>query len=320
MRLASAVALLFAIAAPLAALDAPGQEFRFGRSRAGLPVLAAELGGETLRFVLDTGTSRSMIAASVAERLRLPARARFPVAAAAGPERMALCAGPLAVRVGGLALAIDCLGWVPEERLLAGAEEVDGLLGADALAAVDLWIDPRRNRIRLAPPGTLAPWVEGERLPVELVELRPAIAVALPGLGRGAERARLVIDSGADRTLLFGALARRAARAPGAAAAAGRLTTAAGSVGLALLPLGPMRAGGSRFDLGTAGILPAIADRHEDGLLPLAALGPVLFDLAGGFVLLDARLRSTPDRESARGGLEPAGAAPDAQAPPPSAL
>ena len=292
MRPAAAV-LLLSISAPLPALEPPGQALRLERSRGGLAVVAAELGGETLRLALDTGTSRSMIAGGVAARLGLAARARFAVVTAAGPERTALCAGPLAVRVAGVALAVDCLGWIPAEPLLAGAEDVDGLLGADALSGVDLWIDLGRGRARVAPAGALAPWIEGERLPLQLIERRPAVTIALPELGRGAP-ARLVLDSGADRTLLFGELARRAARSLGGPGLPGRLSTAAGGAALDTVALGEVRAGAARIDGGHAGLLPAVLDRGEDGLLPLAALGPVLLDLAGGSLVVGARLRARP--------------------------
>lgn len=299
MRPAAAV-LLLSISAPLPALEPPGQALRLERSRGGLAVVAAELGGETLRLALDTGTSRSMIAGGVAARLGLAARARFAVVTAAGPERTALCAGPLALRVAGVALTVDCLGWIPAEPLLAGAEDVDGLLGADALSGVDLWIDLGRGRARVAPAGTLAAWFDGEPLPLEAVERRPALAVSLPELAPGGARARFVLDSGADRALLFGDLARQAARALPAQGRAGRLATAAGSVGFSAVPLGALRAGRARFEPGSAGLLPAVVDRAEDGLLPLAALGPVLLDPAGGRLVLGARPRAAPAAELPR--------------------
>lgn len=313
------VSLLLAIPAHLSALEPPGTALRLERSRGGLPVVVAAVGGETLRFALDTGTSRSMIAASVAERLRLAPRAKYQLVTAAGAPRTALCAGPVEARIGGATLALDCLGWVPEERLLAGAEDVDGLLGADALASVDLWIDASRGRARIAPQGTLGDWVEGERLAVERVERRPAIRVTLRSLGRRGEPVQLVIDSGADRILLFGELARRTGSALRAEARPGTLATATATARVATVPLGDLGAGRMRLDAGWAGLLPGVVDRVEHGLLPLARLGPVLLDLGGGLLVARAKLRTAPapaalagfqvPAESQRGGILVAGVA-----------
>lgn len=42
----------------------------------------------------------------------------------------------------------------------------------------------------------------------------------------------------------------------------------------------------------SAGLLPDVIDRREDGLLPLAALGPVLLDLSNRLVIAWARPRA----------------------------
>lgn len=308
MRLGPALALwLLAIPSTLGALEPPGAALRLGRSRDGLPLLAVDLGGETLRAVLDTGTTRSMIAAVAAERLGLVARARFEIATATGPARTAHCAGPIAAQVAGLAITIDCLGWVPGEARLAGATDADLLLGSDALGSLALWLALERGRARLARPGALAPWVRGERLALEPIERRPAVAVELEGLGE--EPLRLVLDSGADAPLLFGDAARRLGGRPRAPARRGRLVTAAGEAVREALDLGSLRLGAARVVAGWGLLLPEVTTRQEDGLLPLALLGPVLLDVASGVVVVGARMRSRPEGGAAEGilaALDPA--------------
>jgi len=297
MRLGPALAAcLLAIPSTLSALEPPGQAVRIERSRDGLPVVAVELGGETLRAVIDTGTTRSMIAGAAAERLGLVVRARFEVATAAGPVRQALCAGPLPVRIEGVELAIDCLGWVPGEARLAGAPDVDLLLGADALASVALWLDLDAGRARLAPPGALTPWMRGERLGLERLERRPAVEVTLSG-----STFRLVLDSGANAPLLFGSAALRFGAAYRGERRSARLETAAGSVTREAFEAGNLRLGGMRARAGWGLLLPEVADRQEDGLLPLSVLGPVLLDLSSNLVVVGARLRSRPDAPAAVG-------------------
>lgn len=300
MRLGPALAAsLLVMPSALSALEPPGQALRLDRSRDGLPVVAVELGGESFSAVLDTGTTRSMIAAAAAERLALAPSARFEIVTATGPVRHAQCAGPLGVRIGGVTLAIDCLGWVAAEARLAGAPDVDLLLGADALASAALWLDLERGRARIAPAGALTDWVRGERLALERIERRPAVVAALPGLG-GAPL-RLVLDSGADAPLLFGGSAQRVGLTARGERRRAQLATAAGRATREALALGRLRLGSSRVEAGWGLLLPEVADRREDGLLPLAALGPVLLDLSSNLLVLDARLRSRPEGSLASG-------------------
>jgi hypothetical protein len=285
--------LPFAMASAALALEPPGTALPFDRSAGGLPVVTVVLAGQPFRFGIDTGTSRSMIAAALAERLGLPVAARFPIVTPDGGERLGLCSGPLRMDLAGIDLFLDCLGWVPGERALAGAPDLDGLLAADALGAIDLWIEPRRGRARVARAGELGVWVDGVPLAVERIEGRPAIGVRLSG-GDAAPEERLVVDSGSDATLLFGEAARRAADRHRSRLVGARLETAAGSVETVAAPLGRARAGGRAIDPGWALLLEGRRDRTEAGLLPLAALGPTLFELANGRLVAGARLRDRP--------------------------
>jgi predicted aspartyl protease len=294
MRCALASITTFVVASSrLAALDLPGQALDLQRSRGGLPIVIVQAGAETLRFAIDTGTSRSMVSADIAARLRLLPREAFRLASAGGKSHTALCATPPELRLGGVRLAIACLGWVPRERRLAGAEDVDGLLGADALAGVDLWLDDRRDRARLAPAGSLTPWVTGVLIPLEPVGQRPVIRLELPALGRGT-MARVVVDSGATGVLLFGALARRANAMLRGSRQQGLMASPTASGEIRFVALGSVRGGDRSFEAGWTGLLPETIDRLEDGLLPLRLLGPVLIDAAHGVLVAGARLRSAP--------------------------
>jgi predicted aspartyl protease len=299
--------LLLTAATPLvgtqAALEPPGSVLQLERSRSGLPVVPVALAqsdGVELRFAIDTGTSSSLVSAEAAERLRLVPRARFTLASAGGTTEIALCGTPPALRIAGIDLGFDldlgCLGWVPGERRLAGAEDVDGLLGADALARIDLWLDTRRMRARVAPPGSLLAWTDGERLALGAIGRRPAIVMELQGLGHEGRAIPMVLDSGADGTVLFGELARHAETVLASATYySGRVHTATTRLdSVAIAPLGTVRAGGVYLDGGVAGLLPQVTDRVEAGLLPLSLLGPVLLDVSGGVVVARARLRTRP--------------------------
>ncbi len=287
------LATLLAVTARVFALEPPGQEVALLNDGNGVPVVAARAGGQTLRLAVDTGTTRSLVSASVAARLHLVPREAFAVAWLGGTARTGLCAAAPELRVGDVPLALDCLGWVPGEQRMVSAGDVDGLLGADALAAVDVLIDVRHGRLRVAPPGSLAAWVDGVMVPLERIGRRPALRVELPELGRGVT-ARLVIDSGIDGVALLGELARRAAAALAPRATTSRLRSAAGNRVVRRVPLGVVRAGDVQIDGGWAGLLLAPASGPEDGLLPLRLLGPALIDLSHGILVAGARLRTTP--------------------------
>jgi hypothetical protein len=294
MRLAVAdFVALVAISSHLSALELPGQELILQRSRDGLPVVVVRTGEGTLRFAIDTGTSRSMVSADVAERLHLTSRESFVVASAGGEPQAALCATPPKLDLGGVELSIDCLAWIPAERRLAGSEDVDGLLGADALAAADLWIDVRRGRARLAPPGSLIAWAEGTRIPLGPSGRRPTVTMQLPSLGRDVA-AQLVVDSGAQGLLLFGPLARRAEAVLGNRRLLGRLLSPTARLQIIFVPLGAARAGGMNYESGWTGLLPQVGDRREDGLVPLSIFGPVLIDMSHRILVARARLRAMP--------------------------
>jgi hypothetical protein len=291
------IAVLLLASTNLAALNPPGLEMQVTRSKRGLPVVSVRAGAETLRLGLDTGTSRSLVSVAVAERLGLRPSSRFALGDAAGESRGGLCAPAPLLRLGDVTIALECLAWIPEEPDVAGAEGLDGLLGADILAQLDLWIDLTGDlvRLRAAPPGSLARWTDGTRLPLERIGRRHAIAAQIR-LGRDTAAARLVLDSGSDGLILFGDLAHRTAGALRKRGIAARIETATGTREVSMVPLMSLRSGPLVFDAGWAGLLPHVVDRPEDGLLPLSALGPVLLDVSNGIVVARARLRPTTQR------------------------
>lgn len=133
-------------------------------------------------------------------------------------------------------------------------------------------------------------------MPLERIDRRPAVRVLLPSLGPAA--ARLVLDSGANRIVLVGGLARRAEAALAALPWPGRMLSAGARRTLRLVQIGQVRVGEARLDGGAAGLLPRLAgspeDGRVDGLLPLRLLGPVLLDISAGVLVVDARWRDEP--------------------------
>ena len=278
--LALVAALLTASGAPRAS-QIPGERFQLARSASGLAVVPATIGDVPVRLGIDTGTSRTLVNAQVAARLRLAPTERLSVAGAATGDSAALCGPAPDIRIGAMAFGLDCLGWVPGETRLAGAEDVDGLLGADALAHFDLWIDVTQTppEARFAPPGSLGAWMSGRPIALEILSRRAVVSAELVPIDSHAVSARLVLDSGANALVLVGAAANDFARAMRPAQRPGLVHTTTSRRPVPLAVIRGLWVGGARLDVRTAALMTEIANRAEDGLLPLAALGPVLIDM-----------------------------------------
>jgi hypothetical protein len=240
-------------------------------------------------MLVDTGATRSRIRADLAARLELRPTARHAIQALDGVERTALCHGPIVLELAGLELSVECLSWSNDLAIPLG---LDGVLGADALAGADFLLEAAAERLRIAPSGSLLPWVDGASLPARIVDGRPAVATKwqsdAPELG-----GHLILDSGADAPVLFGKLARALSASPGARAPV-MVRTAGDAVDAWRIRLGSLQVGSRALRRLDTVLLPGVDDRREAGLLPPYLLGPMLFALGDGVVVADARLRGRP--------------------------
>lgn len=269
-------------------------------------------------MLVDTGATRSRVDARLAARLGLRAQARYPLLGLDGRERLALCAPatiafPEADGVGALGKSssgervpveveaeieaeieakVDCLAW---SAALPVPLALDGVLGADALTQADVLLDTEAGRVRVAPAGTLRPWVEGDAMQVHLLAGRPAVA------GRWSERdggsaGFLVLDSGADVAILFdGTAASSRSSAPHRESGPRlRVETTGATITAATTRLLSLQVGSLRLSARNALLLPGAELRDELGVIPVAAFGPTLFALREGLVVVGARLRLEP--------------------------
>jgi predicted aspartyl protease len=260
--------------------------------------IAVHVGGRQLRLLLDTGSSRSYVRREVAVSLDLRPRARFEIVDAAGSS-VGVCAGPVPIRLGAFVASVECLSWRPgpapgEAALLPRG--IDGILGADAFAGGRVLIDPGSGSLTVGGPE-LDAWIDGTEAVSGVSEGRFWIELRTVANRAGSARAlRLVVDSGTDRTLLFGAAARAHARAPNHTSSALRLETLGGTRSAHAVRLPQLVSGNWRLRGGSALLLPEVRDRQEDGVVPLSGLGAVYLDASTGRVVLGARLRTTPPR------------------------
>jgi hypothetical protein len=287
-RLVAAAAL--SLLATLAVARAQGREVAtqaLGRARSGMPTVEVRLAGRSARLGLDTGATRTTISGRLAEELGLVATSRFEERDASGVAREAKCAGPLELDLGGVALRSECVGWVPGSRRAGRLDSVAGVLGFDALSSADVWIDVAGGQLVTATPGGLRGRFRGVAVTVERRFGRPMISGEAAASSFAGRALRLVVDSGSDAVVLFGDAASELGRhaLPGApellSAAFSRRFVRRAEIGL-------FRAGPLAVELGQARLLSQVRDRVEDGVVPLAALGPVLFEAGRSEILLEA--------------------------------
>ena len=273
---------------------APGVELAVRRPAPGMVAARVSLGGEDVWMLVDTGATRSRIDSSIAARLELRPRARYPLLGLDGHERLALC-GPATIvlgALGGVEAKVDCLAWSNDLAVPLG---LDGVLGADALAQADVLLDTESGRMRVAPAGALRPWVEGVAMQALLLAGRPAVAARWSERDSGAA-GFLVLDSGADVAILFdGAAAASLSSVPHRESGPRlRVETTGATITAATIRLLSLQMGSLRLEARNALLLPGAELRDELGVLPVAAFGPTLFALRDGLVVAGARLRLEP--------------------------
>ena len=189
----SAALLLSWLGASALALDSspPPVSCVVQRQMVVCPVAAGSL--ETLAFVVDTGTRRTVLDTRVADRLNLNRRSQEVLALgstvrAGAAVVSSLRFGPLASR--DLPVSICDLGSLAS---VLGARP-DGILGMDVLGQGSLTIDYRRAQVLIGPVESLT-----HRAALHLTSAGfPAIDVAV-----GGERIQLVLDTGMDGILIF---------------------------------------------------------------------------------------------------------------------
>lgn len=243
-------------------------------------------GGGPFDFLLDTGTTSTLVTTELAARLGLRAADRVTLVTVAG-ERAAARARLGRLEVGGRT-ATDV------EALLCGLEQVralderlSGVLGQNFLQHFNYTLDYGARLLKFDDEGGRPP--AGERVPFERAEGKLLVA-AVPA--EGAARAlRLVLDAAATGLILFDE--RPEGLAPDSFARGVRLAlTEAGGVASRVARLRALRVGSLRLaDLPVA-LLPDPAGRElraEDGLLPTSLFRSVYFNNAEGFVIFDPR-------------------------------
>jgi predicted aspartyl protease len=251
----------------------------FERGRSGV-VLAVRLNGQgPFRFLLDTGSTNTSVSSRTAEAIRAPVVAKASMASVAGSSMT------LVVRIDSLAVGPvhvdDLLASVVELSEMAGGEDLDGVIGHDALGSLRYTIDFRQRRVIWFPSDAME--ARGSSL-----ELQPSNGRFLIALPQRHSLVRLVPDTGAASLLLFAPHdALPVTRLPASAT----LTTMSGDTEVRLATIRELRVGAL-----TLRDVPAVVAERDgsepsevDGLLPLHLFDRVTIDGPGKRLIVEKR-------------------------------
>lgn len=281
--------MIVSLVAPMRAADSrqarPAADVHFLSSLPGGVVIPVFIGGEgPYRFLLDTGSSHTVISQTLATTIGAPPVAKAPLATSVG-SIVALVVRLPPVAVGSARVESLLATALPVNAAAALEDGISGVIGQDFLSQFDYTLDYRASRLL---------WdAEGDRDTGVRLSLEPShgrFLVRLPQNERCRCPVRLVPDSGADGVVLFAG--SNADRLPMDAAAAWLgVSTLAGNAsarGVTIRQL--LVAPATLRDLPAARVvLPENTPEEGDGLLPLSLFARVSFRNREGYMSVQAR-------------------------------
>lgn len=278
MRVPLAVTILLCTLFPAAPAARAG-ETRFDLLQDGSIVVPVTIRGSgTYRFVIDTGSSRTVISTRLWQALRLPVVAKTLMVTPAGRD------DAYVVRLDRLAIGgrpeVNVTAAVMPADRYAGGRQVDGLIGQDVLASAIYTIDYDEGAIVWHTPVDV---LHGVRLPLNVRNHR--LLVNLPQYQGDPRPLSLIPDSGSDGLVLF---AHAGDKLRFTSLDVGVLHGVAGTKLARRVQLDGLVVGETRLQNPFAVVVDSdeSSDLMGDGLLPLHVFSRVTFDVAGGFLIV----------------------------------
>ena len=287
---------LFSVAFTLSAAAIPPVEtsstVNFTTSQDFMVIVPVSINGAgPFHFLLDTGTSRTMVDRKIAEQLSLP-RVDQSMAIGAQGTVSVLHVHADSVSMGGFTIPGLTITVMPKNAGLP--EKVRGILGEDFLERFDLLLDYRHHVIELqSGDGPLTESVVGERLPIRLqgmMEDGPVVGrliVFAHALELGRANVSLQLDSGVNSLVMFGG-----PQSLGAGAMqqnldiAGSVQSSSGVSGYSTM-IQQLWLGSKVVRNITAFAPPARPGMDTDGLMPTSAFNSIFISHSQKFVILD---------------------------------
>jgi predicted aspartyl protease len=278
----STVIVMLALSAQPARSEPHGEATLFDLLDDGSIVVPVTIGGTgPYRFVLDTGSSRTVISARLWARLKAPAVAQTIMVTPAGR------ASAYIVRLDGVSIGgrpgvgVDAAVMAADRH--AAGQQVDGLIGQDVLSALVYTIDYRLRVLEWHPPGESMP---GVRLPLNIRDNR--VLVHLAQHDGDPAPLTMIPDSGADGLVLFAHARHKFRLTP---IDMGVLSSMSGSRLASRVQLTDMVIGDTRLE----NPLAVLVDNEEtaelmgDGLLPLHVFSRVTVNVPERYLIVTAR-------------------------------
>lgn len=236
-------------------------------------------GAGPYRFVLDTGSSRTVISTRLALALRLETLAASMMVTPSG-RNLALIVRLDGLAIGGRAGVNVSAAVVPYDRYAAG-ESVDGLIGQDVLAQAVYTIDYQRRTVTWHESGDDLP---GIRLPLNVRDNR--LLVSLPQRNGDPHPPAFIPDSGSDGLVVFAHARDKLRLTP---LDVGVLSSVSGSRLVRRVQLDALIVGGTRLESPLAVMVDTgeSPDMMGDGLLPLHVFSRVTFNVAARYLIVD---------------------------------
>jgi len=291
-RVTAACLLAFTLSAAHASTGRSAFQVDFKTINGYMAIVPVSINGSgPLNFLLDTGTSRTMVSAGPAEQLALRAVDTRVIVGIRG-EATTLLAHCNSVSMGGATVLNLDLTVLPKESGLPSS--LSGILGEDFLENFDMLIDNRHHKIRLqSGSDTLEDSLAGERLPIRLdgvMDGQPTIGRLIVE-GRSPELSRnavtLLLDSGASSLVWF-----RGPQSLGIGAVEQSYLIAIASkpsnpVTVTTKVLRQLRVGSTVVPNVMAVAPPARPGADTDGLLPTSLFGSIFISHSQKFVIFD---------------------------------
>ena len=279
MRLSMALVTLLLSSLPAPAMSASARQTPFDLLEDGSVVVPVTIGGTgAYRFVVDTGSSRTVISTRVWRTLRLPVVAKTLMVTPAGRE------DAYVVNLAGLAIegrhAVTVAAAVMAADRYAAGQQVDGLIGQDVLSAAVYTIDYER---RVIVWHSAAEVPDGVRLPLNVRNHR--VLVSLPQFDGDPRSLSLIPDSGSDGLVLFAHAQDKVRLTP---LDVGVLSSVSGARLARRVQLESLVVGQAHLQNPLAVVVDSgeSADLLGDGLLPLHVFARVTFNVAEGFLIV----------------------------------
>jgi hypothetical protein len=248
-------------------------------------------GAGLLNFLLDTGTSRTMVDSKVAAQLALPMVDAGVIVGIQGKATTSLVHCDSISIGGATVLDLDLTVLPRDARLPSG---LSGILGEDFLENFDVLIDNRHHSIELQPgPGTLADELTGERLPIRLDGImdgqptigRLIVACRAPELSRN--EITLLLDSGINSLVLFGGSQSLGVGAAEQNYFVASATKGSSAVAVYTKMVRQLRVGRRILPNVLAVAPPAKPGTDTDGLLPTSLFSSIFISHSQKFVIFD---------------------------------